>query len=1533
MRVVLFGFFMSMLCLLGWGHPSSADIFTDLGLNGGQVYAIAVNPDNPDHLFVGIYLGDGLYVSADGGDHFEPVITGNPRGEEAEFFNHAIYDVTFAPSNGQIVWATNHYFMEKSGDGGSTWTHVTNGDMQGTGDDAWRMCTCIAIDPQNPSIVYVGTAKPYNSAGYTGAVYKTPDGGTTWVKMNGGTDLDNTVTDLAVDPQDSQRIWATTASSTDGYGTGALYLSTDGGDNFEPVNSEITVGAYYGVAVDPADSNTVYTGCDYGLFKHSYQDEAWTLAYAHSNAIFVADPVITNGTPSRIYAVWFSSENFGGDNLPKISWSEDGGTTWETSSLDSRYADFLNTIAVHPTDSSIVYVGDNTMGCLASIDGGNTFTPISQGINGVITYDVAVDPSQTTHMLAGTNAGLFERRSVDSGWVRIHSGISRSVCFDPVSSQTVYAGITLFDNYLYMSENGGSTWTQSEAFDSYISHICINPEETQTVYVTEGSRVQKSVDGGLTFETMLNPEAYRMNVVVLDPADPQHVFAGGGNFYNPRVYGNLWESLDGGANWSLSGLTDAIVNDVLIHPDNPMIMYAGCGFSANYQDILLKSLDGGATWQRSEQGLPNKTTWLLSVWGPSPDQIFAVGWDGFIVHVENGEPKVLDSGVTLDLNAVSGTDSEHVYAVGLSGTILFYDGQSWATQPRPVPDDLTGVWVSSANSVYAVGYNGTILHYNGGQWSSMASPTSEHLESVFGFSDTQIFAVGDNGTALFYDGTDWLAMDSSTGSSLMDIWGTDASHLYAVGTNGTILFYNGNGQNTWTAMDSGNTSYLYGVSGTTDGRVYVADAYYGVRVYENNTWSLMDSGYDLLGLDVWCVSATQMMVCAKNGGLFYMDGSTWSTVREPGNNGRTIVDLEFHKTNPDIVYAATYKAGIFVSPDAAGHWLNLGTPEYSVFAIATGSLYAATLGKLVQCTGTGVVAGTVRDFETGDAIDGAMVSSTLGSSSVSVSGDYMMVHSSGTCDLTASAEFHHDAVQTDVDVYGGEVSWVDFPMIGETLSIIDVLPVNDSGDEAVSPDQSSSSGSFCFIGSIQNNSSTSLPWGVAGILMGVVLFLMYHGRVNALKKTAVLCGLICLWPLADLNAATLFQQVGIASSPNVVGSGARALGMGGAFIATADDATAASWNPSGLVQVERPEVSLVGDFNRHISDFSSDIHREIANREQDSYGKANYLSATYPFHAFKNMVVSLNYQRLYDFDRDVSYTYDYNASGVDLVQDKTFTRDGSLGALGLAWAMEMTPCFSFGLTVNLWTDQLGWNNSWRASYLDTGIGTLGGATVTLTNQINETYSNFRGINANVGLLWETLPGLTLGAVVKTPFDADARHTYHSLSTSNLAPDSRYDLTEHVTIHMPMSYGLGLAYRMSDRLTLACDLYHTLWSDYELEDSQGNRFNPIDGLPLAQSDVSDTLQVRTGGEYLVLFPEEGVSVPLRAGLFYDPEPSHGSVRKFYGISLGSGIAIKQCSVDVAYQYRWSMGVDTGNLIATSTADVKQHTILGSVIFYF
>lgn len=422
-------------------------------------------------------------------------------------------------------------------------------------------------------------------------------------------------------------------------------------------------------------------------------------------------------------------------------------------------------------------------------------------------------------------------------------------------------------------------------------------------------------------------------------------------------------------------------------------------------------------------------------------------------------------------------------------------------------------------------------------------------------------------------------------------------------------------------------------------------------------------------------------------------------------------------------------------------------------------------------------------------------------------------------------------------------------------------------------------------------------------------------------------------------AATLFQQVGIASPPVPVGSGARAMGMGGAFIAVADDATAASWNPAGLIQLEKPELSLVGAYDNRRYDYGSDTHPEAATSSHDDYPSLNYLSATLPFHFFKNMVVSLNYQRLYDFQRSLSYNYSYASAGLDLSQQNHFEQSGYIGAAAIAGALELTPRLSVGVTLNLWTDELGWKNGWTETYRSHATGTQSGVPVTIDTGIMERYDKFRGINVNIGLLWDTQRFGSLGAVIKTPFTASLVHRLELTETTaygdplnTTLPTASMSLEEDVDLRMPLSYGLGWSKRVDDVWTIGLDLYRIEWGDYILTDSQGNETSPIDGRPQEQSDVSATTHLRIGTEYLFLLPEKKMAIPLRAGLFYDPEPAESDPLDFFGLSLGAGLSRSTFSVDIAYQLRWAGGIDTGNQIATSEADAIQHAVLLSFILY-
>ncbi len=415
------------------------------------------------------------------------------------------------------------------------------------------------------------------------------------------------------------------------------------------------------------------------------------------------------------------------------------------------------------------------------------------------------------------------------------------------------------------------------------------------------------------------------------------------------------------------------------------------------------------------------------------------------------------------------------------------------------------------------------------------------------------------------------------------------------------------------------------------------------------------------------------------------------------------------------------------------------------------------------------------------------------------------------------------------------------------------------------------------------------------------------------------------------------QRVEIPSSFNPVGSGARALGMGGAFMAVADDATAASWNPAGLVQLEKPEISIVYEAFHRSEDNSFSLTPEGNGEESVSKGAVNYLSAVYPFSAWgRNMVLSLNYQRLYDFHRE--WDFRLNTEDTDLFVEDSFQhrQEGELSAVGLACAVQITPRLSVGLTLNLWDDDLS-PNEWEQKTLQQGEGLFFGEKFYSRSLNTEKYS-FSGINANIGFLWEISNALRLGAVLKTPFDADLDYSgfYSSVpyyADTQPSPDEIYpEQQEKQTLEMPMSYGIGLAYRFSPNLMISADIYRTQWDDFVLEDEKGKKTSPITGNEISLSDIDATMQVRMGAEYLIT--TEQFIIPLCAGIFYDPAPAPGSPDDFYGFSFGSGIAYKQIHMDLAYQYRF--GNDTSAYMLENrgfSTDVSEHTVYTSLVLHF
>jgi long-subunit fatty acid transport protein len=403
-------------------------------------------------------------------------------------------------------------------------------------------------------------------------------------------------------------------------------------------------------------------------------------------------------------------------------------------------------------------------------------------------------------------------------------------------------------------------------------------------------------------------------------------------------------------------------------------------------------------------------------------------------------------------------------------------------------------------------------------------------------------------------------------------------------------------------------------------------------------------------------------------------------------------------------------------------------------------------------------------------------------------------------------------------------------------------------------------------------------------------------------------------------------QVEISSTLNPVGSGSRAAGMGGAFIGVADDATAASWNPAGLVQLEKPEISAVYSYFHRKQKYSSPVHPEIAAINTMDADGLNYASLVFPFALFKrNMVISINYQRLFEMNKDITFDLDRQVLGSTLTDHMEFSQEGYLYTISPSCAVQITPRFSMGGTLNFWDNALG-RNGWESAYDSVLSGEVMGNPVEIKFSQREDVS-FEGFNAHAGFLWHINGSWTLGGVYRTAFDADLRKKTYERQDSQPPVTGRKDLTER----MPPSYGLGLAYRRSDNWTAAFDVYRTGWSGFVIRDRAGNETNPLDGSSISEGRLKDTTQVRLGAEYL--FIQSNSLIPVRAGLFYDPEPAKGHLDEFYGFSLGTGYARGRAVFDIAYQFRTGNNV-AGDIpsIEGSTADISQHTVMVSLIYY-
>ena len=232
---------------------------------------------------------------------------------------------------------------------GTTWTPIGPSPIDQGGITANGQVTAIAVNPNNPNIIYIGTA--------WGGIWHTRNGGGTWIPI-----FDRAPAlgigepaGLAIDPVDTNIIYAGTSNRDGSQFSGestqpsaGLFKSTDGGFSWVrlgsgyPSNAPSNANIFFGsviniVIVDPANHQTVYLACNGGLYVSHDGGLNWTRGTAPSGDVRSLQLDMTSPPGARILYAGITGNG--------VFRSNNGGQTWTSilSGTTSVLANELNT--------------------------------------------------------------------------------------------------------------------------------------------------------------------------------------------------------------------------------------------------------------------------------------------------------------------------------------------------------------------------------------------------------------------------------------------------------------------------------------------------------------------------------------------------------------------------------------------------------------------------------------------------------------------------------------------------------------------------------------------------------------------------------------------------------------------------------------------------------------------------------------------------------------------------------------------------------------------------------------------------------------------------------------------------------------------------------------------------------------------------------------------------------------------------------------------------------------------------------------
>ena len=638
----------------------------------GRVTDLAVNPKNPSHFYVA-YATGGLWETTNNGNSFNPIFDNQiviTIGDiEVDWEKDIIYVGTGEKNSSRSSYSGNGIY--KSSNGGKNWEHLGLDDSHHIGR--------IVLHPDNSDIIWVASLGHLYSENSDRGVYKSIDAGKTWNKTLFVNNRTGAI-DIVIDPSNPDILYSAMwekdrkAWDFDGSGIGSgIYKSIDGGSSWLEVSGgtsgfpDTRGTGRIGLDISISNPNIVYAILDNqdrkpkdedvsneGLTKDSFREisEEDFLKISDKdldaflkqnrfprdyNAIKVKE-LVRNGMISPYALVeYLEDSNSMLFDTPVIGAevysSEDSGVTWkkvnedELNNLYFSYGYYFGEIRVDPQDPAKLYVLGVPL--LKSIDFGKTWESIDFDNMHGDHQALWVNPNRSGHLIAGNDGGLNISYDDGENWLKYNStsvGQFYDINVDMKTPYNVYGGFQ--DNGVWMGpsnyvaslrwhSSGSYPWKSIYGGDGMQTEVDLRDNETVYTGSQFGNYSRVNTRTGerkrITPSHKLGERPYRWNwetPIYLSRHNQDILYMGSNKFHRSLDQGNNFETLSG--DLTNGGIKGNVSYGTLTTIIESSIRY-GLIYVGSDDGLIHVSKDGGFSWKNISGSLPEKM-WVSGIY-------------------------------------------------------------------------------------------------------------------------------------------------------------------------------------------------------------------------------------------------------------------------------------------------------------------------------------------------------------------------------------------------------------------------------------------------------------------------------------------------------------------------------------------------------------------------------------------------------------------------------------------------------------------------------------------------------------------------------------------------------------------------------------------------------------------------------------------------------------------------------------------------------------------------------------------------------